>query len=239
MDTIIWLLILLLLGYLIYKKRNKNISLIQHKKKYSGQIGYFKLSDWWDNSFTQEERDYINSKFYSTNVTTGTTIKTWIDKGNSDYGNIKTQQGPYNVIIFLFQTGTYFVDKEHQYIARRFFDKALSFVTPNTHPVTKHFLYLYIVSKAGYDDTIRRKYALEMINIEPEVRKDFKQDRHHVKHAGYNTIIELLVKEDKYDEAIQYCNEVIQKQWGGNFKEIRKALKANKPKQEILQLLYT
>ncbi len=191
------------------------------KPRIEGQIGYFNLSEWWVNTFTEKERNYIVKKYRP--MAGGTT---GADRNSLTEGKIlSTTQ---TVGMFLSGLSTWFSDSiEDRDIARRILKKATEIIDSKNDVMGLHFTFQALI-EVWYRDRDTVSHALDeavnackrQIDIAPQAAKAFKKEypkNHLPSHVGFEQLTIIYGKQSKYSDAIQVAKEAKKQGWAGDW----------------------
>lgn len=184
----------------------------------NGDIGFFGLQDWWLNSFSKDERDYIEQKFHPLGLDTNTKPLT--------EGKISsTSQTPAGL---LWALAGWFNNPKDRNIARRIIDKAYQLASAGKDITDLHFT-LQMIIKICYPDRNTDPDALEkaiwacreQIKIAPLVIEAFRKEgwKDMPAHIGYNQLRVILKNQHKYKEALELCKQAKSQGLTGNWEK--------------------
>jgi hypothetical protein len=166
------------------------------------------LANWWESSFSEDERKEIEN----TVQPTGGTILT------------QAQQNPVNYLTGL---ASYFNNPRQRDIANRIIEEAQELVLQsNCSILDKHFLYsamipIYYVQRAKEGMLVKAETACEnQINLAPDAAREFKKRypwQDLPSHAGYEQLAIIFDKQGKTREAIDLCQQAKQQGWVGKW----------------------
>lgn len=205
-------------------------------KKIKGEIGYFKLEDWWINSFNDDERNLILSVYSPFGI--GVDGNTNNQKSTLIDGNIQHSSG--NTLKFLVGFFSWFSKKEYyDSIAPKIISEIEYQISNFNYPILDlHFAYGSIMAfyyknrekDDCYDKAIY--YCKKQIELSKESAKEFIKefgDRNLPGHMGYKQLSIILEKEKKYEEALQLIKRANDEGWSGDWeKRIERINKKNK-----------
>lgn len=174
------------------------------------------LQEWWLESFTELERDFIRSKVGD------------IDRGESgpSYGIGGRQR---SVTKFLTEVAGYFSRKDQVHIGLRILDEAQR---PDMHPIDEHFHWMAYIDQR-YKQRTEDEEAVpdvitaceRMIEIAPAVAKGFKKDFQGAplpRHPGFERLI-IIRKKQKEPEEVQRLEALFEAVWGKHTIDTRHA----------------
>ncbi len=183
-----------------------------------GYIGHFGLVDWWFSEFTQEEREYIDSKysFFGAGEHRGASFT----KG-SVVSASQTASGS------LWSHATNFRSAEDRHLARRLLTKAAN--TEDATTLDKHFAYGGLI-EVYYKDRDKELGALDaaiaacekQIEIAPDAAREFRRqypDAPLPRHGGFPQLAIIREKQGQYEEAIRLSEQANEQGWPGDWKK--------------------
>jgi len=173
-------------------------------KRIHGQIGYFDLEDWWFSTFTESEREYIESVYHPFGdpnprpLTEGDIIST-----------TQTASG------LLHGLATWFKRRDDRHIAHRLMTKAEAMAGSNV--LDSHFTYQGMIQNY-YPDRDVDPQALpnairaceKQISLAPKTAKAFKQQYRGAsipQHVGFTQLAIVREKERDYNEAMRLSRD--------------------------------
>lgn len=195
-----------------------------------GEIGYFKLQDWWLSVFTQEEREHIEDVFHPMGADPSSKPLT---QGDISY----TSQGAAGLLHAL---AGWFNNPRDREIAKMIIAKAEE-LAPSGGDVLDHHFTLQEKMEIYYRERETSSEAMEtaiqacreQIALAPQAAKAFLKEypkQSLPAHAGYSQLRIILEKQGKYDEAIELCKQAKQQEWAGNWDKQIETLNKKKTK---------
>jgi hypothetical protein len=182
--------------------------------KIKGSIGHFGLADWWTNTFTEQEREYIINTFKPLGDTSDS-----LTNGDIEW----TSQSAVSLLGNLSQ----WFKKEHdKTIGFRLIKKAEELVTNSTDILDIHFLYLnkiqlyYRFRDDGENLSTAIVACKQQIEISPESKKAFKKEfkgEPLPSHTGFEQLAIIEEKRGNYNEVIEICKTALKEKWGGDW----------------------
>ena len=194
----------------------------------AGLIGYWGLSDWWQITFNEEEKNYITNRVRTMRagpnaLTEGTPF-------------IITNSTHNTAAFFLVNLISWFKTPNENSIARRIALKALDTAVDvedigySLEWIIKLF-YRARKTESGALELVE-KSCKQLIAITPNILEKRKRE-YEVKypslrpdqyfplgnHAGYNYYATILEKRKEYSEVIHLCKEAKNQGWKGNWDE--------------------
>lgn len=186
---------------------------LKPKKVIKGYIGFYNLTDWWLNEFSDDERKYIFNKFSlkgEKNPLTETEL----------YGTSQT------VISYLSSLYSNFSDTKS--IQNKFEKKIYESFDENNNSMVldMHFFYQTKIGFAlkdkendSYLDNLIAS-CNEQINFATKASKAFKKEYKKQplpSHTGYKRLVITLEKEKKYEDTIKICKQALSQEWAGDW----------------------
>lgn len=190
---------------------------LKNNKKIEGDIAYFKLEDWWLSSFSEKERNYIESVYKP--------------MGSDEYPLTKGKNTSTTQSIFGLFSGmvSWFQKKEDRYISHIIIKKAESLITNNSPILDIYFLYNAKIQTLYKDrDIIPNGLELaieacsQQISYSKQASKEFLSQWTNANlpnPRGYQQLVIIKEKQQRYKEAIQICNQALSEGWSGNWEE--------------------
>lgn len=180
-----------------------------------GIIGFFDLADWWLETFTSEEREFIEDRFQMQNNNALISLT----KGKVSFSNERPLR-------FLSNLAMCSIGYESGATGRKIINKAESYLSATGHPLDIHFFYLSKIN-IYYGDRDKPEYLEEailacrnQINIAPKAAKAFKREYRNdplPSHKGYNQLTLILSESGKHKEVVELCEQAKEQGWGGDW----------------------
>lgn len=207
--------------------------LFNKKSEIKGEIGYFKLEDWWLSTFTEEERDHIEDVFKPMGADPNSKPLT---QGDISWTS-QTAAG------LLQALAGWFNNPRDREIAKKIIAKAdeLSSEASQSAPtggnvLDRHFtlsekMVIYYRERETTPDGLEKaiQACREQIVLAPEAAKAFLKEYPHQAlpaHAGYRQLRIILEKQGKFDEAIALCEQAKAQGWADDWdKQIETLMK--------------
>jgi hypothetical protein len=185
------------------------------RSKVQGLIGYFDLSDWWLNEFTEIERNHI--------------VRTYQPMGGSGEelikGNVLSHS--HSAILFLTFLAGYFDNKSDRPIANKLLKKAEELIDNKTKVLDRHFLLntlIEIYYKQRNDDPQALDFAIDSCKKQIEmalqaitVFKRQSTDGFMPSHRGFTQLAIIEEKRGNYHEAIALAKTAKAQGWRGDW----------------------
>lgn len=190
---------------------------LKSKPKIGGQIAFFGLTDWWLNEFNEDERKHILKIFQPLGGSSKSLIEGEIAfTGQTAVGLLSALAG-------------WFKKEEDRTIAYRMLSKAEELISDTKDILDIHFFYqskLEIYYRHRNNDPDALDNAIEackqQIQMAHQAEKAFKDEYKNEPlplHKGYEQLAIILEKQEKFDEAIALCKEVVEQGWNGSWKK--------------------
>jgi hypothetical protein len=204
---------------------------MSNSQKVAGMIGIYGLSEWWFNTFSEEERNYMNLR-YRTRAGPNALIEGthWTNPDSIHYG----------VSFFLNNLTFWFRHPKDNSIARRIAFKAYELAEDieNISSALGWIIRLYypvrdtvpgaldlVIASCKHQialaptliETKNNKYRFVRSPEVAEIRKEKYIYPALHKHEGYNRYTIILEKNHEYAEAIRLCEEAKKQGWEGDW----------------------
>jgi tetratricopeptide (TPR) repeat protein len=190
-------------------------NLFKPQKKIGGEIAYHNLTEWWLETFNEQERDYI--------------VKTFQPLGGSGDALIKgeIQYSSGNAVSLLANLAGWFKNVKDRQIGYKLLDKAEKLIDDNTNILDIHFFYhnkleFYYrfrdIDKESLDIAIEA--CKKQIELAPKAILAFKKEYENEElpaHTGYEQLAIILEKQGKYDEVVALCEQAKKQTWNGEW----------------------
>lgn len=202
----------------------------------NGQLGYYKLADWWFSTFTASEREYIEQVYQPLGGKPGERPLTQVKITSADKRSNRVLWG----------LAGWFKKTDDRHIARRILAKAEKLAISESDVIGLHFTYSQMV-QVYYKDRATDSTAFDLavescekqIAIAPKVIEAFRKEeqardkllRSMLKsassspkipfvlpsHVGFEQLVIILEKQGEYDRAIELCKLANQQGWDGDW----------------------
>jgi tetratricopeptide (TPR) repeat protein len=181
-----------------------------------GSIGHFGLEDWWLSVFSDEERQYIQSKFQPLGSSGDS-----LTSGEIGYTS-ETAVG------LLSGLSGWFSAAHDRHIAYRILEKAEELSSSCTRILDVHFLYqgmmeIYYKDRDRPECKAKAVYACrQQIALAPKAAEEFRLSFKTSPlpcHTGYEQLVIILEKDGDYKEAIELCKQAEKQGWAGNWRQ--------------------
>lgn len=183
-------------------------------KKTSGKIGYFNLDDWWNSSFSPNERKYIED-LYASNFGEGVALTT---------GTMLDTTG--SASQFLWGLSTWFRKKEDLSLAVRILLEAEKLAD---NVIDRHYVFQCAIQTyyrmRDLDDkymALAQEYCLKQIQISGQAADELKSIYPNSvlpSHVGFKQLSIILEKRGSYEEAIGYLKKALVEGWSGDWEK--------------------
>ncbi len=189
---------------------------IEESKPIQGEIGYFKLADWWMTAFSDSERKHIESIFQpiSTNQASSSPLTSGVIQSTTE-----TAVGLLSALAMWFQK------PEDRTIAHKILAKAME-LSKDASALDNHFLFQTVI-QANYQDRENEESlkaaidaCLKMISLAPEAARAFKSEfpkQQLPGHKGYEQLAIIYEKQGRFQDAITVSQQAARQKWGGDW----------------------
>lgn len=201
------------------------------KTEIKGDIGYFGLQDWWLSTFTQEERDHIEDIYQPMGYEPGS--KPLTQRDITSTSQTATQ--------FLQALAGWFNNPLDREIAKKIIAKAEELASIGGDVLGHHFtlsekIVIYYRERETTPDGLDKSIQAcrDQIAMAPEAAKVFLKEypwQSLPAHQGYRQLRIILEKQEKYDEAIELCEQAKQQGWADDWDKMVETLNKKKKKK--------
>lgn len=181
-----------------------------------GDIGYYKLKDWWLSAFTKDERSHMVKVYQPLGGSENCLVKGKIESCSNN-----------STLSFLSNLSGWFDNPRDRNFARKIISKAKDFEKDEKDILNLHFFYqaemnLFYKDRDNNPDSLQKTIdsALSQIKIAGEVAARFKKeypDSQLPGHEGYIQLCIILDKQGKMNEAIKYAKQAKSQDWSGDW----------------------
>ncbi len=189
---------------------------IEESKSIQGQIGYFKLADWWMTAFSDSERKYIESIFQpiSTVQASGSPLTSGVIQSTTE-----TAVGLLSALAMWFQK------PEDRTVAHKILNKAME-LSKDASALDNHYLYQTIIQfnyrnrENGENLKAAIDACLKMISLAPEAAQAYKSEFPKEQlpgHKGYGQLAIIYEKQGRFQDAIAVSEQAANQHWGGDW----------------------
>ncbi|MEX0998400.1 MAG: hypothetical protein WD000_00345 [Thermodesulfobacteriota bacterium] len=183
-----------------------------------GYIGYYELTDWWHEVFTEEEKKRIIDAYKP------------LDSAEDNPLTEENVTGmSLSVAGFLWSLSSWFEGPNDRDIARKILQKAEE-INPERGIVEdvldKHFTLSQAIKIHYRDRKIDNyyqkaiEYCRRQIDLAPQAKDSFLKkypEQGLPSHVGYKQLVVILDKERKWIKAIELCKKAKQEGWSGDW----------------------
>lgn len=190
--------------------------LFNKKSEIKGEIGYFKLQNWWLSAFSQEERNHIEEVFHPMGADPSSKSLT---QGDLSYTS-QTAAG------LLQALAGWFNNPRDREIAKKIITKAEELAPTGGDVLDRHFtlsekMVIYYREREANPEAMQKaiQACREQIAMAPQAAKAFLKEYPEQAlpaHAGYRQLRIILEKQGKFDEAIELCEQAKAQGWADN-----------------------
>ena len=192
------------------------LDIFRIRSKPKGIIGYFGLTEWWKDTFSEFEREYIGQRFQPIGEPPGSLTRGYITSRED------------TVVSFLRNLAGWFTKDKDRHLAYKLLDKAEELIPESTKTIDAHFLYQskIMIAYMDRDKPGGLEKAIiackQQIKCAREAAIAFKNE--HIGetlpgHKGYQQLIIILEEEKKFSEAIKICTEAMEQGWFGDWEQ--------------------
>ncbi len=182
------------------------------KETVDGYIGAYELSEWWFDTFTDEERNYIVEKYTPLGLSSCTLIE----------GTVSVNT---HVSIFLATLASWFSTKADLSIAIRMLDKAAELFNNKIKITDKHFYFmnnLQLYYKDRENEQSLEKaiyYCTKQIELAPQAKAEFLKENNTrlPKHVGYEQLAIIEEKRDNIEKALELSLQAKAEGWNNDW----------------------
>jgi len=175
----------------------------------SGQIHFFGLNQWWETTFTPEERHFIRSKYGES-----------VDCGEDFHS-------PRSPLEFLGNLASWFKKDEERGMAYRMLDQAETFFDLESSVLTKHFFLqncIEVYYKGRSETPSRLPDAIRscerQIAMAAEAAKAFRDEYPYDDslpgHVGYKQLC-IILDGDETTRSIELARQALDAGWAGDW----------------------
>lgn len=210
----------------------------KRKKKIEGEIGYHGLEEWWLTTFTEKERDYIESVFQPMGLSVG--FGTRSNSKPLTEGKINYSSG--SAAGLLHSLAGWFNNPHDRQLARKIVQKAEELAQGGSDILDLHFalqqeIEIYYRDRNTDPTALKKSISAceQQIKIAQEAAKAFLKEypgEQLPAHAGYSQLAIILKKRGEHKRVIEICEHAKKQGWSGNWdrriEEAKKNLKKKK-----------
>lgn len=180
------------------------------KKKIGGEIAYYGLTEWWLNSFTEQERAIIRKTY------TPMLKDCALDEG-------KITHSSHSILAFLGILAEWFKKAELYHIGKRILIEGEKHYSSCKDVLDRHFFCLsairvYYANRDNDAEALDKAvfFCKEQIKLAPKAKKLFlKESSSGVLpvHTGYKQLAIIYEKQKKYAEALSISEDAYSEGW--------------------------
>lgn len=180
------------------------------KKKVGGEIAYYGLTDWWLNSFSDQERQIIRK-----------TYTPMLKQHSLDEGNIVSSSQ--SVLSFLGTLAEWFKKPELYTIGKKILLEGEKHYVSSRDTLDRHFFCLsairvYYTNRDNDPEALEKAiyYCKEQIKLAPKAKKEFLKESASGSlpaHTGYKQLAIIYEKQKRYAEALSITEEAFSEGW--------------------------
>jgi tetratricopeptide (TPR) repeat protein len=196
--------------------RENHPCFINESEPIQGEIGYFKLTDWWMTAFSDRERKHIESIFHpiSTIQASGSPLTSGVIQSTTE-----------TAVGFLSALAGWFQKPEDRTIAHRILNKAME-LSKDASALDNHYLYQTIIQfnyrnrENGENLKAAIDACLKMISLAPEAARAYKSEFPKEQlpgHKGYEQLAIIYEKQGRFQDAIAVSEQAANQHWGGDW----------------------
>jgi len=184
-------------------------------KEPEGYIDYFKLNEWWQDNFTEQEKTHMVKTFQPMGAS-----KDILVKGKFDI----LDNSP---LSFLTSLSGWFDNPRDRELAHKIISKAEELVDFETNILNLHFFYPTKMKLFYKDRDTNPKslatavdFCLKQIAIAEKAAVAFRKEYEGSDlptHEGYDQLCIILEKQEKFNDAIKYATQAREQGWRGDW----------------------
>jgi len=192
-------------------------SIFKKQKKIKGEIAYYRLEEWWLNTFSKNERNHIENVFHPLGT----------DSNNKPLTEGKIGHSSQNAAGLLSAVAGWFNKPNDRHIAKKIIEKANQLAEAGNDILDHHFA-LHQKIKIYYRERNSEPHALkeaikacnDQIKIAPKASRQFLKEYPNEAlpyHVGYSQLAIILKKQNKHESVIKLCQEAKKQGWADNW----------------------
>lgn len=198
------------------------------KKNVNGYIGYYDLENWWNNTFTNEEKEYIINTYKPMGASLGGEIKILgevLIKGHIGYT-------PHSKLLFLVFLSGWFSSNKSINIALKIIQQVERILIENGNnndPLDEHFAYNSIIQiyyKLRDSEKLYFEKAVDacknQIKISLKSKEAFLKEYKNSSlpsTVGFQQLAIIYEKSKEYSSAIETCKIALEQGWAGDWEK--------------------
>ncbi len=175
------------------------LNIFKRKKTLNDYIEYYILTDWWQNRFTDEEKEYITN--------------TYKENSSSKEELFGTNKNPLSFLIAMYK-----ITSEHETVESKVESKIYDSFDPldNSMILEMHSFYEAKI-KSATDEKVLIGACYTHINFAPRIAQVLNKPL--PSHIGYEKLSAILEKQKKYDELIKISEKALSQGWAGDWEK--------------------
>jgi hypothetical protein len=189
--------------------------------KSEGLLGYFHLTDWWQATFTEEERHYIETTYKPFSIGSGDDA----DSATSELTHGQIDHTTQTAAQLLWGLATWFRKPTDRHLAHRILAKAEEVAGENI--LDLHFTYAGMIQvyyrdrdsdSTAFDTAIRA--CEQQIALAPQAAQAFRTEypgQSLPGHGGFHQLAIIREKQKEYVEAIRLAQMAQSQGWAGDW----------------------
>ena len=198
------------------------------KKNVKGYIGYYDLEDWWNSTFTNEEKEYIINTYKPMGASLGGEIKILgevLIKGNIGYTS-------HSKLLFLVFLSSWFSSNKSINIALKIIQQVERIIKENennNNPLDEHFAYGAMIEIYYKLRDSEKSYFEKAIDAcKNQIRISLKSKDGFLKEykdsplprpTGFQQLAIIYEKSKEYDLEIETCKIALEQGWAGDWEK--------------------
>ena len=198
------------------------------KKNIKGYIGYYGLEDWWNNTFTNEEKEYIINTYKPMGASIGGEIKILgevLVKGNIEFTS-------HSELLFLVILSGWFSSNKSINIALKIIQQVEMIIIENGNnndPLDEHFAYGAMIEIYCKRRNSEKSYSEKAVNAcKSQIKVSLKSKEAFLKEnkdsplpstIGFQQLAIIYEKLKEYDSAIETCKIALEQGWAGDWEK--------------------
>lgn len=190
--------------------------------KVEGEIGYFNLTEWWLSTFTEVERNHIESVYRPLGCSLDDETPRPLTQGQISWSSGSASK-------LLYGLASWFYNPVDRYIAHRILAKAEELAESSGDVLDLHFTY-HAMIQIYYKDRDAGPVALndaivaceKQIALSPKTIEAFKKefpDHPLPNHLGFTQLAIIREKQGDYIEAIRLSKLAMEQGWSGDWED--------------------
>ena len=197
------------------------------KKNVKGYLGYYDLEEWWNSTFTDEEKEYIIKTYKPMGASIGGEIKILgevLIKGDIEF----TSQSK---IFFLVLLSSWFSSSNSVGTGLKIIEKVerLTIENGNNDPLDEHFAYGAMIEIYYKLRDSEKSYFEKAVDAcKSQIRISLKSKEAFLKEnkgsplprtIGFKQLAIIYEKSKEYDSAIETCKIALEQGWAGDWEK--------------------